>query len=138
SFDLSTLYKALANEFRVILAQGIISGNEPGLFAYRPSAFRDPLSITPGQYVDYFREQRRGADVVLLPLPVEQFVAGDLKEPTEQQLEDFYRQYSRYEPQPSSPLPGFKIPQRVRVEWIADGRLPTSMLKAAAGVVPLG
>src|SRR5581483_3842208 len=72
--DLPMLYTALIDEFRVVLAQGIILGEEPGLFAERPTGFRDPLGVTPGQFVDYFNEQREGAKVVLLPVPVNEFV----------------------------------------------------------------
>jgi hypothetical protein len=137
--DLSTLYRALTDEFRVVLARGIITGSEPGLFRFRPSAFREPLSITPGQYVDYYREQRRGADIVLLPIPVRQFLSSDkLKEPTEAQLDDLFRQYNQKVPQPSSPLPGFKIPQKVRVQWMVDGRLSVPTLRAAAQAFPMG
>ena len=62
--DLSELYKALQNEFRVSLAQGIILGEEsPARTALKraletQSPFDAPLGIVPGEYVEFYRNQR--------------------------------------------------------------------------------
>src|SRR5205085_4650517 len=93
--DLNTLYRALTDEFRVAIAQGIVLGEEPGVLGYRPSAFRDPLSITPAQYVDYFNEQQEKSRVVLLPVPVRSFTSAVSAEPTTAQVEDLYNRYGR-------------------------------------------
>jgi hypothetical protein len=134
--DLKTLYRALRDEFRVSVAQGIILGQEPGLMASRPSVFRPPLGITPVEYLDYYRDQLAKSNVVLLQVPVASFLPSEPK-PTERQLEELFNSYKRRVPEPWSSLPGFRVPQRIRVQWISTQRLPKSAYQEVARLAPL-
>jgi hypothetical protein len=135
--DLKDIYRGLGDELRVALAQGIILGEEPGLLGTRQTVFQDPLSITPLDYVDYFREQQQTAKVVLLPVPVRSFLTKDLPVPSERQLEEFFDTYKSEEPRPTSSSPAFKEPQRVRLQWVSTRKLTSEAARKAATGVPL-
>jgi hypothetical protein len=220
-YDTNTLYRALGAELRVCLAHGIILGEEPGMFAFRPNAFRDPLGVTPGQYVDYYQQQRQTASVVLLPVPVNTLNAlrnspldfwgivaesdradapltvksvrsespadsGGLKPddvivkvndknvatvrdfnryfadlgrtiprvrlevrrgagihklelpPRESDIRDLYESAKLDEPDPALPTPGFRTPQRVRVQWVSTNKVSKLTFLKASALVPMG
>src|SRR5207237_1359656 len=58
-------------------------------------------------------------DVALLPIPVRlpEFLAK-VPNPTEAELKDLFEQYKNLVYDPASPHPGFKQPERIRVEWV--------------------
>ncbi len=104
---------ALGDEFRVRLAQAALLGEHPG------TSTRIPAPVTPYDFWQYFRKNRTEVSAVLLPIPVQDFVAKVEDEPAEKDLKDLFAKYKEVEYTPDSPTPGFKQPRRVQVEWVA-------------------
>lgn len=138
--DLPMLYKALANELRASIAEGIILGAEPGFRGQLRGAFEGPASVSPAEYVHFYDEQRTTLKVDLLAVPAEAFLAevdrrlkdGKLTPPTEKQLQALFDTSKNVELVPGSSAPGFKEPHRVGLEWIAlESPTPTSFQKVA-------
>lgn len=115
----AALVQALGEEFRVRLAQAALTG-------YDSSGFiRVPAPVTPDELWDYYRKNRTEVNVKLLPVPASQFVSQVKEKPTTEELKDLFEKYKEEEPSPSRETPGFKLPRRVRVEWIeADPKSP--------------
>ncbi len=72
---------------------------------------------TPGQRWDYFLRLHRLASVELAEVPVETF-AAKVTPPTDAQLRELFEKRKTHLPQPNSPEPGFKVPEKVRVEYL--------------------
>jgi len=72
---------------------------------------------TPGQRWDYFQRIRRQAKVELVPIPVKNYV-GQVAEPNEAELKQFFEQHRKQSWPPSSPTPGFFQPAKVRLRYI--------------------
>jgi len=72
---------------------------------------------TPGQRWDYFLRLRRMASVELAEIPVEKF-AAKVAPPPDAQLRQLFEKYKTRLPQPNSPDPGFKVPEKVRFEYL--------------------
>ena len=148
--DLTTLYKALDTEYRVSLAQAIIVGEEPGFrgalknaLEIRP-ALDVPAAIVPAEYLQFYRDQRATLTVDLLPVPAAAFLpevdklqsAGKLNPPTERELQALWTAYRSEEPKPWSSTPGFKEPQRIRLEWIAKDNIAAATFSKLAQAYP--
>ena len=114
------LLDALRDEFRALLAQGILVGIEPGVRQYRSifSVSGSPAVVTPDEFLNFFRENRTELNVALLAVPAEKFL-GDIREtPTEGELRRRYELFKEKEPLPSSRDPGFKEPRRIVAEYV--------------------
>jgi hypothetical protein len=72
--------------------------------------------ISPAQRWDYFCQLRRQANVELIALAVEQFVSDTLN-PGEAEIKAYFEQYKDKLPNPESPEPGFRIPQKIDLEY---------------------
>lgn len=142
------LVKALADEFRVRLAKAALLG-----YDMRPDVGVPP-AVTPYEYWSFFRENRTENIVELLPIPVRNadFLAKAGK-PTEEELTALYDKYKDIEPASDSPVPGFREPARVEVQWVSarpdseyyqnlakkDLQIVQSALEATSGsLIPYG
>ena len=72
---------------------------------------------TPGQRWDYFLRLRRMASVELAEIPLEKF-SQRVTPPSDTQLRQLFETYKTRLPQPNSPDPGFKVPEKVRFEYL--------------------
>ncbi|MGQ9914369.1 MAG: hypothetical protein ACUVQQ_08505 [Thermogutta sp.] len=72
---------------------------------------------TPGQRWDYFLRLRRMASVELAEIPLEKF-SQRVTPPSDAQLRQLFETYKTRLPQPNSPDPGFKVPEKVRFEYL--------------------
>jgi hypothetical protein len=115
------LVNALRNEFRVAMAQGLLTGSEPGARAYRGmlGATSSPAVGTPDEFLQYYRDQRTTLRVKMLDVPVSAFLDKVKGSPTEKELRSRYERYREVEPNPASREPGFKEPRRVAVEYVS-------------------
>ncbi len=104
---------ALADEFRVRLAQEAVVGPDPDTGAIRPEP------PPPYELWKFYQEQRAESDFVLLSVPADnpEFLKK-VPNPTEAELRAFFEANKDREPDPASAKPGFKQPARVRVEWV--------------------
>ncbi len=127
-----TLIQALANEFRVQMAQLALVGDEP----FMPRSFQAfqlmqmfgmpknrplgdaPATPTPQQFWDFYRQQCATIDIGLLPVRVDDFLAKVTEKPTEKDLKALYDKYKDQESTPESREPGFKRPKRIQVQWV--------------------
>src|SRR5262245_39133664 len=116
--DMPTLYRALGDELRIRMAQSVILGEPSGLA--RAPAYKSFTAVAPGEYLDYYRDQRSSMTVRLLPVPVNAFLDAVSEQPGERDLEKFFDRYKGVPAVPWSATPGFKRPQKVALEWIVD------------------
>jgi hypothetical protein len=112
---------ALRDEFRVVMAQGLLTGSEPGARAYRGmlGATSSPAVGTPDEFLKYYRDQRTTLRVKMLDVPVSAFLDKVKDSPTEKELRSRYERFKEKEPDPTSRDPGFKEPRRVAVEYVS-------------------
>ncbi len=117
----SELVDALREEFRVVMAQGLLVGSEPGIRAYRSllGAAASPSAGTPDEFFRYYREQRTTLRVKMLSLSVADFVSKVKSTPSEEELRNRYERYKEQEPSSTSREPGFKEPRRITVEYVS-------------------
>jgi hypothetical protein len=69
------------------------------------------LATTPAQRWDYYRRQKQRATVEVAALPVEDLI-GDVPDAMDEELQAFFDEHKEQEPDPESPTPGFKVPQK--------------------------
>jgi hypothetical protein len=106
------LLPALIREFRVRLAQDALSGYDAG------GLISPPAPITPYELWDYYVKNRTEVTVNVLPVPASHFTSQVTEKPTEEALHTLFEKFKDAEPAPESETPGFKVPRRVRVEWV--------------------
>src|SRR5579885_1821142 len=140
--DLSTkdLYAALRDEFRVRLAQEALLGDAAGARTALGTGLAGdqvPAGSTPEQFWEFYKDKRTTLKVDFLRVPVSQFI-GEVKEaPTEQELKDLFARYKNDEPSPEKATPGFKVPRKVKVEWVAADPNAPHYREASAKALPL-
>jgi len=71
---------------------------------------------TPAQRWDYYTRLKRLATIEVIPVPVANYV-GQVKDPDEQTLRDFFEKYKDNYPNPTSPEPGFHKPHEIAVRF---------------------
>lgn len=72
--------------------------------------------ITPAQRWDYYQRLNRKARIEAVPLPVANYVS-QVPDPDETTLREFFEQHKNRLYVPTSPLPGFREPQRIALEY---------------------
>ena len=135
------LLTAVTDEFRVVLAQEALLGHGPGAFGGRPSMqeqrfeqmihfpARWPLSalpgVTPGEFLQYYREQCSKMNVWILPVDVKASMSPEARQlkpaPSDEVLRRLYDDYKGFVPAPERDRPAFKEPERVKLEWVSAG-----------------
>lgn len=73
--------------------------------------------IPPGQRWDYFQRFSRRATVEVLPVPVDDFVK-EIADPDQDTLKAYFEKHKNQRWSPDSPLPGFRQPHRIMVEYL--------------------
>jgi hypothetical protein len=139
--DFRSLYKMLAEEFRVRIARVALLEMRP---ANLQTDFHQPMPdprlptetrtpVTLAQLWNVYKEKRSEFDVTLIPIRVADFtkdVAKEKGQPTDGDLEKLFAKFKTEKFNPESPFPSFETPPEVRVEFImAD---PTSPIYVAA------
>lgn len=117
----------MKDEFRVVMAQGVILGAEPGVRAYRSltGGSTSPTSVSPGEFLDFYRRTRTSVNVRLLPVSAEKFLSQVAGEPSKEEIESRFKRFKDRESMPNSRDPGFKESRRVLVQYlVADARDP--------------
>ncbi len=114
------LAEGLRQEYRVVLAQGMLLGVEPGVRRYRRrlGVQESPGVGTSDQFFRFFRENRTVLRVKMLPVAVSAFEGKVKTRPSEQELLNRYKRFRDQEPAPTSRNPGFKEPRRVAVSYL--------------------
>ncbi len=72
--------------------------------------------FTPAERWNYFCELRKQASVELIPVEVDRFL-GQVKDPSEAEVKELFEKYKDKLPDPNSPEPGFRIPQKIDVQY---------------------
>jgi hypothetical protein len=73
--------------------------------------------ITPLDVFRNYRDQTERTSFKVVPYLAESFT-GQVGEPTESQLLELYDKYKDVLPDPASPMPGFKVPRKVNIEFL--------------------
>jgi hypothetical protein len=115
------LLDALREEFRVVMAQGLLLGAGEGSRGYGGivGTTRSPAVGTPDQFLRFFREQRTTLRVKMLTVPVSRFIDLVKAQPTEEELRNRFKEGRTKEPSPDLREPGFKEPRRIAVEYVS-------------------
>ena len=70
----------------------------------------------PAQRWDYLNRMNRQVDAEVAGIDVGRFV-GEVPDPPKKELDEFFEKYKRDLPNRDKPEPGFRVPQRVRVQY---------------------
>jgi hypothetical protein len=137
--DPKTLFAALRDEFRVRLAQETLLGTSSGARAALGTGLASdevPAGTTPDQFWDYFKDKRTELKVDFLRIPVSQFTDQVKEVPSEEELKDLFKRYKNERPDPERSTPGFTVPPRAKVEWVAANPDTAHFRDEAAKVLP--
>lgn len=85
-------------------------------FNYYQMFYIDAEPMPPAQRWDYFERINRRAEVELLAVPVASFVSK-VEDPSEKELQQFFDEYKNRLPEPGSPEPGFKEPEKADFQY---------------------
>jgi hypothetical protein len=131
--------RAVAEEFRVKIAQYALLGAQPYSFFVRrirqggdlPYKFADlemvdqvRAPLTLAQLWDFYKVQRAEFDVSLIPVHVEDFAhnkydfAKKIGEPNEIQKKDFFEAHKNEPYDPSSDKWSLEIPPKIKIEYV--------------------
>lgn len=77
-----------------------------------------PPDVTPLDIFQSYRDQNEKVSVHALPVKVADYLEK-VPAPSTTDLEAFFDKYKDALPDPNSPTPGFKVPRRVRLEFLA-------------------
>jgi hypothetical protein len=148
-FTEKQILEALADEYRVLLAQEALLGEVLNAPLWRADMVRrdpvdpatkpavtDPVTVTPGEFLHFLREQRTTVKAALLPISVDRFEDQVKDKPSEDVLLDLYKRYKSFEPRPQQALPGFKQPRTVRVAYTTVSYNDDLYRQAAKKAVP--
>jgi hypothetical protein len=75
------------------------------------------MQVTPAQRWDYYRRQKQQATVEAVPVRVEDFI-GEVSDPPDEELRAFFDAHKDREPNPESPVPGFRVPKKAAFEVV--------------------
>lgn len=137
------LLNALTEEFRVAMAKEAVLGQAPGVRSYRQEAdgvHYSPSVATPDEFYRYFKEQRTALSVSMLPIAVKSFVDKVQTSPTETDLRNLYERYKNDEPSPTRRQPGFKLPRRIKLEYLSyqpEGPFARKLAAKAIELLPV-
>ncbi|HVS40338.1 MAG TPA: hypothetical protein VMS17_32575, partial [Gemmataceae bacterium] len=109
---------ALADEFRVQIAQNLLGGPASGVAALDADSRVIPKPIAPYDFWEFYRDNRTTLKTAFLALPVRSFESDVTEAPDPNDLRGLYDQFSGQVPDPSSPNPGFRKPHRVRIQYL--------------------
>ncbi len=74
--------------------------------------------VTPLDVFRNYRDQTERCSFKVVPFLVDSFV-DKLPDPTEAEARDLFEKYKDALPDPASPTPGFKVPRKVKVEFLS-------------------
>ncbi|HKI32276.1 MAG TPA: hypothetical protein VKA46_10440 [Gemmataceae bacterium] len=138
--DQKQLFAALRDEFRVRLAQDVLLGNSGGARSALGTGLAGdqvPAGSTPEQFWEFYKNNRTELKVDFLKIPVSQFSDKVKEQPTRQELEDLFKRHKNDEPDPARPAPGFKVPRKVKVEWVEAHPEAPHYREVSAQALPL-
>jgi hypothetical protein len=86
--------------------------------------------VTPLDVFRNYRDQTERASFKVVPVVVDSF-AGKVPDPTESEIKEFFEKYKDVLPDPASPTPGFKVPRKVKAEFLSiDSNAVTKRIQA--------
>jgi hypothetical protein len=143
NLKLEDVQRALGDEFRVRIAQAALIGYEPvqpdnpNAMLFRQQPPPKPVVLVPGPVTPYeFRNRyihlRTGINVALVPVPVAPSLAGKVTEQDQRDMRALYNLYKDREPVPDQSTPGFKVPRKLRLEWVGASHDSPYFQKQAA------
>jgi hypothetical protein len=132
------LMKAIGDEFRVRTVVDMLLG--------RGSANHTPGYLTPYEFYQFYKDNLSDVTFNMIRVPVQDFVAKVKEEPTDAELKELFNKYRLQEADPARDTPGFKLPRKVKLEWVSGSpSLPIyaqnapviqAVSQVAAGAVP--
>ncbi len=75
------------------------------------------VATPPGQRFDYYRRVKQQATIEVAAVPVDRFT-DEIADPGDDVLRKFFEDHKQQLSDPRSPQPGFKVPQRIAVEYL--------------------
>ncbi len=134
------VFAALRDEFRVRLAKEVLLGSAGGARAAMGGGVAGdqvPAAGTPDQFREFYQDNRTTLNVAFLKVPVSQFTGQVKEKPTDEELKDLFNRYKNEEPSPDRATPGFKVPRKVKVEWVTADPDSPHYREAAEKALPV-
>jgi hypothetical protein len=132
SFNMDACLKALGEEFRVREAQVVVLGQDfhGGRGDKTTGGF--PLFAPSYEAFEFYRDQCSPTTYAAIPIPAENLVAEvdrrlalpagnpeKIAEPTDNELQNLFKDGKDYVPNPGLERPAFKIPPKIRLQWLS-------------------
>lgn len=102
-------------QFYDLLREELLARRVMQIFALSLQAGGQPIA-TPSQRWDWYNRLKRKAVTEAIPLSVADYV-NQVKSPKDAVLEQFFNKYKNNIPNPTSPEPGFKHPQKAKFQY---------------------
>jgi len=138
--NVDRVYKVLGDELRVRLAMAAMMGYDAGDWSAFSQRDRNkevkqvPAPFTPYDFWEFYKDNRTTVEVALLPIRVEDLVKDLTETPSDKALKKLYDRGKDRVYDPNSSEPGFKEPQRIKVEYVG-ARPDSSYYKRVAEAV---
>ncbi len=118
--DVDALLSALGDEMRVMIARGAILGARKGeMFSMSGSGERLSVQVTPLDLWDAYTKVKTHLTVGILPIAVNQKeFLSQVKDPTAEELKEFFNKHKDQAPDANRDTPGFKVPELYKIEFI--------------------
>jgi hypothetical protein len=131
TFQMDACLKALGEEFRVRAAQAEVYGQD--VFGGRGDKTYGAFPLFAPSYLafEFYRDQCSPTTYAAIPISAENLLAevdrrlalppGNperIAEPTDDELKKLFDQFQHDVPNPAKEQPGFKIPPKIRLQWI--------------------
>lgn len=115
--------EALANEFRVRVAQTAVMG---------PAYARGGRGYdSPYEFYDFYRDQTSAGRFGVVALPAENFLDKVTGQPSDSELQALFTRHRNDEPDPRLARPGFREPRKLKLAWLeVKGDEPYFVTKA--------
>lgn len=116
------IVEALGDEFRVRMAQLALAKYRTARLNLKVKRFQMVYETrfppTPAQMNAFYNLKRAEAEIAVIPIRVENFLK-DIPAPTVAEEEALFRKYRDKQNDPTSPEPGFKRPNEVKIQWVS-------------------
>jgi len=107
------MFRAIGDEFRVLLLIKIIGGSD---FSNR---FNVPAAMTPFEFFEFYKDRARELTFDVVDVPVDSFLPKVPAKPADdKELKLLYDKYRAQEYEPSREQPGFRDPRKIKVEYV--------------------
>lgn len=108
NYSREVVFKALADEFKVRVAQNAVLGRGQAIQVFP----------TSWDTFEYYRKECDGATYALFSVPAENYISRVTDTPHSSEMNEIYRKYRSVEADPAGDNLGLREPRRLKIGWI--------------------